>query len=202
MQILVFGVHGEGGMKATSGSDNGHVVVALTTDDGKHLVSRHGATKEEAMRTLEDAVARAFGRRYDVAVDMISDVRGFQHAAGIPMEPSPLLPPGTTTIRRVSRLREEFEEYLEAEEKRDLAKIARELIDIIYVAIGTMFCYGLPVGQLFRVVHLANLAKGEPDGFRRTPEGKIIKPPGWRPPAVSQVIARAMRRADPPGGAA
>lgn len=71
----------------------------------------------------------------------------------------------------------------------DLAAIAHELADVVYIAYGTAHTLGLPLDAVIAAVHRANMAKVGPDGvmhFRH--DGKLMKPPGWKPADVAAVL--------------
>lgn len=118
----------------------------------------------------------------------VSDVAEFHDTARITRRFSPYLPGPDERELRIRLLREEFEEYLKAEEYGDIIEIADGLIDMIYIAVGTGLTYGLPMVPLWNEVQRSNMAKF-PNGvamFRR--DGKILKPEGWEPPKIATVL--------------
>lgn len=115
------------------------------------------------------------------------DVRAFHHKFGHPAPSKPGV--GWTpelAAFRARLIREEARELVEAvEQGRGLAELAGEACDLLYVTIGTMVAAGLPVQPFWDEVQRANMAK-EPN-----PEGgKPLKPQGWKPPALTEVLAR------------
>jgi len=63
------------------------------------------------------------------------------------------------------------------------------LVDIEYYIEDTAVCHGVNLSKLFAVVHKANMDKRFPDGkFHRRDDGKIIKPPEWKEPNVTEEI--------------
>ena len=125
---------------------------------------------------------------------------------------------------RLRFLHEELEELEEGYTKRDLAKIADALVDLVYVALGTAHLHGLPWQALWREVQRANMTKERCEGdhpWVTCPVGgvcaewcpgpscchrcdaprhkhslrgnvnDVIKPPGWRPPRVHEVLLAA-----------
>ena len=51
---------------------------------------------------------------------------------------------------------------------------------------------GIPLGAVFDEVHAANMRKVGPDGtVTRRPDGKVIKPEGWKGPVVAGVLAES-----------
>lgn len=127
--------------------------------------------------------------------DAMGSVRRFRELGGFAIRS----PGGFDSVEADERalltdlLREEFQEYLEAEGLNDEIAIADALADMIYIILGTAIAYGIPLGEVFREVHRSNLAKFE--GQRRYREdGKLLKPEGWTPPDVAGLLARAKER--------
>jgi len=84
---------------------------------------------------------------------------------------------------RIRLMEEELSELEEALDKKDLVGIADGLADLLYVVFGTALAYGIPIDEVFSIVHKANMAKMGPDGKpMRDAGGKTIKPPGWKSP--------------------
>lgn len=72
-------------------------------------------------------------------------------------------------------------------EVEDLAPIAHELADLLYVTYGTFVALGIRADEVFAEVHRANLTKAS--GPRRS-DGKQLKPPDWQPADVLAVLRR------------
>lgn len=105
---------------------------------------------------------------------------------------TPHLPSKEVRDLRMDILREEFEEYEEAEANDDLVEIADALSDIIYIAVGTGVAYGLPMDKIFNEVHRSNMSKLGEDGkpiFRE--DGKVLKGPNFTPPRIAEIINEA-----------
>ncbi len=82
-------------------------------------------------------------------------------------------------------LKEEFREYLDAEEADDLVGIARELADMVYVICGTAVSYGIDLDAVLCEVTRANADKvSDPEKIVWDENGKVKKPDGWKPPNV------------------
>lgn len=102
--------------------------------------------------------------------------------------PNSILDDKTNGIRlRRALLEEEFDELLKAIDEDDLAHIARELGDVLYVVFGTALVYGINLDEAFREIHRAAMDKMRA-GLRRE-DGKILKPPGFVPPDMTKAIA-------------
>ena len=73
----------------------------------------------------------------------------------------------------------------------NLSEIADGLADLIYVAIGMARTLGIPLEEVWDEVHKTNMAK---EGGPVRGDGKILKPPGWKPPAVKTILKEAEGR--------
>ena len=73
----------------------------------------------------------------------------------------PALIPNEIAWLRYSLAREEIEEYIEGNSKKDLENVAKELMDILYVVYGTIIAHGLQdkADALFAEVHKSNMTK-------------------------------------------
>lgn len=71
-----------------------------------------------------------------------------------------------------------------------LARIAKELADLVYVAYGTAITYGIDLDEVLKAVHESNMSKVGPNGeIDRRPDGKILKPPTYKAPDIQEVLA-------------
>lgn len=120
-------------------------------------------------------------------LNVMSDVKRFKEAHG------QKLPDGVTTpeperLELLTKLiREEYEEVVEAiEEGSGHAALAKELADLIYVAVGMAVEFGYPLDKVWDVVHTSNMSKIGPDGkfVVRESDGKILKGPNYVAPDV------------------
>lgn len=116
------------------------------------------------------------------------DVIDFHEAMGQPIGIRPRMPGVARLTLRAGFVAEESAELLRAiAEGRSLADIAQEAIDLAYVTMGLMVECGVDFQAVWDEVHAANMQKRpNPDG------GKVLKPPGWEPPNVTEVL-RAQR---------
>lgn len=125
-------------------------------------------------------------------------LREFHRAAEFVAPPRPTVPsPDLLTLRR-TLIREEVQEVdaeftglaarLEVGEpvsSGDLAPLAHELADLLYVTYGALDALGIDADAVFAEVHRANMAKL---GGPRRADGKLLKPEGWQPADVRGVI--------------
>lgn len=90
---------------------------------------------------------------------------------------------------RIRILKEEWEEYLEAEESNDIVEVADALGDMLYIILGTAISYGIPLGRVFDEIHDSNMSKLGEDGkpiYRG--DGKVLKGPNFRPPIIIDIL--------------
>jgi predicted HAD superfamily Cof-like phosphohydrolase len=73
-----------------------------------------------------------------------------------------------------------------------VAAQADALVDIEYYMLNCAAKKGFNMSSIFGVVHAANMAKRNPETgrFEKNADGKVIKPPGWKPPNVEDELAR------------
>ena len=105
---------------------------------------------------------------------------------------SPIRPSDDILQLRQTLIREEYEEVFEALEQLmsgetdDIAHLMHECADLLYVVYGTIDACGVDADAVFGEVHRANMQKAS--GPRRA-DGKMLKPPDFRPASVADVIA-------------
>lgn len=127
-------------------------------------------------------------------------VQDFHRATGVTLPGRPSVPsPGVLALRRTLIAEEtaaaeaEFAalaERLAAGEEMvaaDLAPLAYELADLLYVTYGAFVTLGVDADAASAEVHRANLTKTP--GPRR-PDGKRFKPPGWQPADIRAVLEK------------
>lgn len=108
-------------------------------------------------------------------------VKEFHRLFGLRIGDNPVFPDDEERALRIRLLKEEYEEYLDGEEKNDLAEVADGLTDMLYIIYGTMVSYGIPADDIFSAIHQNNLTKLGPDGKPIIREdGKVLKPEGYK----------------------
>lgn len=128
-------------------------------------------------------------------------VRAFHDAMGDDYPRQPTVPSPELLQLRATLIEEEYVEVSAAFADlrsrlragaqlgaEDVADLAHELVDLIYVSYGALAALGVPADHVFDAVHEANMAKLT--GPRRA-DGKQLKPPGWRPADVRAVLVGA-----------
>lgn len=86
---------------------------------------------------------------------------------------------------RVRLIQEEFDELKEAMATGNLAAVAKEMADLLYVTYGTAVSYGIDMEPVFREVHRSNLSKI--GGYKRG-DGKWVKPPTYSPADIESIL--------------
>lgn len=135
--------------------------------------------------------------------DMIEDVREFHEACGddpyIYTRSMPSWPAWNIRRLRADLIQEEANELIaeltnpefsHENFETHMADTAKEIADVIYVAIGTALSIGIPLEKVWAEVHASNMAKVDPTTgkVRRREDGKILKPDGWEKPDVKKVM--------------
>jgi predicted HAD superfamily Cof-like phosphohydrolase len=86
---------------------------------------------------------------------------------------------------RVRLIQEEFDELKEAMATGNLAAVAKEMADLLYVTYGTAVSYGIDMEPVFQEVHRSNLSKI--GGYKRA-DGKWVKPPTYSPADIESIV--------------
>ena len=90
---------------------------------------------------------------------------------------------------RVSLIKEELDELIEAMNKKDLVEVADALTDILYVTYGAGHAFGINLDDCFEEVQSSNMSKLDKDGRPiYNDKGKVMKGPGYFKPDLSKFI--------------
>ena len=126
-----------------------------------------------------------------------SSVLEFQMACDVPLDPTSR----DMNDLCLSLIKEEYLELTDAllkiqtaisEDFSEIrAKIAGEMVDLIYVVCYAANVYKIPLDQVFALVHKANMNKVDPATGKVTKreDGKVLKPEGWKPAPIKELIA-------------
>lgn len=97
---------------------------------------------------------------------------------------------------RAGHLREEIQEFEMATEAGDTPAAADAMIDLIYVALGTLYEMGVSSGPVFDAVHHANMQKvrGEKSTRPGSQGHDAIKPEGWEAPNHDWILEATPER--------
>lgn len=103
--------------------------------------------------------------------------------------PEPVLVDEGTRELRATLIEEEAAEAAEALRGDDLAHIAHELADVIYVAYGAALTLGIDLDAAVAEIHRANMSKvGEDGTVLRREDGKVLKGSNFKPADVGSVL--------------
>ena len=90
---------------------------------------------------------------------------------------------------RVSLIKEELDELIEAMNKKDLVEVADALTDILYVTYGAGHAFGINLDECFQEVQNSNMSKLDSDGKPiYNDKGKVMKGPNYFKPDLSKFI--------------
>lgn len=84
---------------------------------------------------------------------------------------------------RARHMQEELDETRDAYELDDFHGVVDGLLDLVYVALGSLVEMGICVNGAFEEVHRANMRKvrGVPGDNEKRPMDTVVKPRGWKP---------------------
>ena len=114
-------------------------------------------------------------------------VKAFHGMFDIVIQEAPAPIDDRTHALRIRLIHEEFEELKEAMAKNDLAGIAKEMADLLYVVYGTAVSYGIDMDPVFREVHRSNMSQG---GGAPREDGTGVKPATYSPAAIEPILAK------------
>lgn len=90
-------------------------------------------------------------------------------------------------VRLIIEAGEQSKEFVKEEPSPDIVAAIDGFCDIMYVVLGAAITMGVDLEPVFDIVHAANMAKA---GGPIRPDGKRLKPEGWKPPAVAEELKR------------
>ena len=90
---------------------------------------------------------------------------------------------------RVSLIKEELDELIEAMNKKDLVEVADALTDILYVTYGAGHAFGINLDACFEEVQNSNMSKLDKNGKPiYNDKGKVMKGPNYFKPDLNKYI--------------
>ena len=92
---------------------------------------------------------------------------------------------------RAKLIEEEAKETADAIRRGDFTEAVDGLCDLIYVACGAATEFGVDLEPYFNEVHKTNMLK---DGGPTRNDGKILKPKGWIPPQIAEMLKAGIGR--------
>ncbi len=98
---------------------------------------------------------------------------------------------GTQAELYVDLIIEEFKELMQAYGNRDIVEIADACADLKWVIEGLEHTLDIPQQKVWNEVARSNLAKISSDGkVHKRSDGKVLKPDGWTPPNIKDIIKK------------
>ena len=90
---------------------------------------------------------------------------------------------------RVSLIKEELDELIDAMNKKDLVEVADALTDILYVTYGAGHAFGINLDECFEEVQNSNMSKLDDNGKPiYNDKGKVMKGPNYFKPDLSKFL--------------
>lgn len=122
----------------------------------------------------------------------IQDIKDFHKKFGLEYNGPPRQLPQNLHLFRVKFLSEELDEYRIALVENNKVDQLDALVDLVYVALGTAYLHGFNIQEAWRRVHEANMKKARAlkneDSKRGSAEYDVIKPPGWKPANLKDLV--------------
>ncbi len=115
---------------------------------------------------------------------------------GVPIPDRPTILSYQRSEARLSHMREELTEIEDAFSDECIADVTDGVIDLAYVALGTLIEMGITAGAAFEEVHVANMKRerGHNPSRPDTQDHDAVKPAGWTPPDIEKLLS--ITRAD------
>ena len=115
-------------------------------------------------------------------------VGDFMEAFGQNCELVPTLSDYNTRELRLSLIEEEFSEFKQAIEDRDIVDVADALTDMLYVIYGAGHSFGIDLDECFAEVHYSNMSKLENGKPVYREDGKVLKGKDYFPPNLEEIL--------------
>lgn len=114
-------------------------------------------------------------------------IKEFMEKHGQYIREVPGYPPVDVVILRLRLMHEELFEFIEAiHESKEIHEVADSLGDLLYVVIGTMIAFGLPVQVIMDEIHRSNMTKAPLNDFGKG--GKVSKSSKFEPPRLREIL--------------
>lgn len=92
---------------------------------------------------------------------------------------------------KIGHLDEELAEIKKAYEEKDLYEFCDGILDLVYVALGTLNLMNMPIKALWRDIQVRNMSKvrATKDNMgKRETTFDVIKPEDWSGPRTKEII--------------
>lgn len=117
-------------------------------------------------------------------------VRQFHETFGLEIQDYPTWEVSERTLKlRPKLIKEEYREYMDAIDAKDLVEMFDAIIDLVYVLYGTAISHGLPINMGMLAVQDSNMSKLDENGVPIVREdGKILKGPNFFKPHLKELL--------------
>lgn len=128
--------------------------------------------------------------------DAMDKLHEFHDKFGCAIGTNPKFSDEKTRKLRRKLIREEVNEFFDAEDDDNFIEVADALADICYVVLGTAVAYGIPLAEIFNHIHESNMSKLDKDGrpIYRESDNKVLKGPNYWSPDIKAILNRTERR--------
>ncbi len=120
-----------------------------------------------------------------MSIDWYADVKAFHEKFGCLVGDKPSELDDMERLLRVDMEREERFETQQAILNNDLPGTVDGIADQLYLLVGRLVAMGVDARPIWDEVHRTNMAK---EGGGRGKRGKILKPEGWKPPRIKEIL--------------
>lgn len=117
--------------------------------------------------------------------DWYADVLEFHKAYGCAIGDKPRWPSPGLELLRQRLTDEEYKETGDAAASEDFPGLVDGHLDLIYILIGNLISFGVDPRPLWDEIQRANMSKLP---LRKDAQGKVLKPPGWKPPDIEGLL--------------
>ena len=113
----------------------------------------------------------------------------FMKTFGQDVKQSPSFSTDKINKLRISLIKEELDELIEAMNKKNLVELADALTDILYVTYGAGHAFGINLDKCFEEVQNSNMSKLDYNGRPiYNDKGKVMKGPNYFKPDLRKFI--------------
>lgn len=170
-----------------------HVLLNTSKPRAELLDDVCGVLQDLADKTSDGNGAEPVVRLAEKPFVELADVQAFHLKFKVPEPSEPSLLNKEAFDFRTKFLQEELDEFVRDHANGDMLKAADALVDLVYVALGTVVMMGLAPcwSSLWNAVQRANMAKVRATGASQSKRGSaldVVKPAGWTPPDHSLVL--------------
>lgn len=126
--------------------------------------------------------------------DMVQDVKFFHKKMGVEHLSKPGLLNDSLLHYRAKFLQEELDEFVDANDSGNLVGAVDGLLDMVYVALGTLDLMGLSTEQIkgcWQAIQEANMTKRRAESVSESKRGHtldVVKPEGWEGPEEKMAV--------------